>query len=156
MCSRLPSPLGSKAQDWGPTPPALCLLLLCLFTRQSLLQSTPCHMYWSPFGLLFPKLSPQFNRSVLEIPGKSFSLSLSLSLLPPPHIVTCWEPLWSSWYLPPFSALLLLSWLIECLLPFQTLNIYMLLEILVPRFPCQYNGGNQGNLNLIILVKLLE
>lgn len=85
MCSRLPSPLGSKAQDWGPAPPALHLLLLCLFTRQSLLQSTSCHNRWSPFVLLFPKLSlSSIDHSQRSPENPSLCHCLSPLMLPPP------------------------------------------------------------------------
>lgn len=129
MCSRLPSPLGSKDQDWGPTPPALGLLLLCLFTRQSLPQSPSCHIYWSPFGRLFPKLSCKSMDSSQRTQEAFLPVTVCVPRGPLPHVIIRWEPLWSSsCLLPPFfpgsdSVLFLLepSAYICCLL-FQCLS----------------------------------
>lgn len=60
-------------------------------------QSMSCRIYWSPFGLLFPKLSCRSHHgSFSEVPGSPSPGHGLSALLPLPLFVICWEPLCSS------------------------------------------------------------
>lgn len=63
----------------------------------------PCHIYWSPFGRLFPELSCKSMEPSQRSQEAFLPVIVSVPRRPLPHIIICCEPLWSSLcLLPPF------------------------------------------------------
>lgn len=63
----------------------------------------PCHIYWSPFGRLFPELSCKSMDPSQRSQEAFLPVIVYVPRRPLPHIIICCKPLWSSsCLLPPF------------------------------------------------------